>query len=151
MWGRNIIFNKTLKWRYYYIIMAFQNILMDSTNNLYTFQSLGTLAGAAGVTFIISNVIQSVFNYNPKWLALAVAEIISFAIIIQSGSDKFSDYFIAIVNGFLIYSTAIGGNALTGKPTSSRATSSEQSEMLGTGLVKHPVIKTKRKFLSNWF
>lgn len=35
----------------------------------FTVESMLTLIGASGMTFIVSNAIQKAFNFNPSWLA----------------------------------------------------------------------------------
>jgi hypothetical protein len=66
-----------------------------------------TLSGATGVTVIVANGIQRAFNTNPKWLALAIAEVISLFGVFASGGFG-TDYFVGIVNGFLIFSASAG-------------------------------------------
>jgi len=42
-----------------------------------TLQSMLTLSGgAAGATFVVCNGLQTAFNFNPRWLALAVAQVV---------------------------------------------------------------------------
>ena len=43
---------------------------------LLTWQTLATLAGAAGATWLITNVIRYVTGYDARWLGLAVALVI---------------------------------------------------------------------------
>ncbi|MDD9923050.1 MAG: hypothetical protein OXQ92_12335, partial [Boseongicola sp.] len=82
-------------------------------NDLYTFEAIQTLTGAAGATFVVASGIQRAFGFNPRWLALAVAMVISFAVVIHAKGAG-SDYFFAIINGFLIYLSAVGANTVVG-------------------------------------
>jgi hypothetical protein len=66
-----------------------------------------TLSGATAATFVVANAVQSAFDYNPKWLALAIAEALALGGAYFSGSRGI-DYLLAIVNGALIYCTAVG-------------------------------------------
>lgn len=85
--------------------------------DLFTPASLGTLAGATGAVYVICSTIQSVFNFNPKWLALLVSILISYfaAYITSSNDDQVTKYLVALLNGFLIYVTATGTNQIVGK------------------------------------
>lgn len=84
--------------------------------DFFTTASLSTLAGATGAVYIICSTIQKVFDFNPKWLALLVSILISFAaaLLTQSAGNEISRYFIALLNGFLIYATATGTNQVLG-------------------------------------
>jgi len=65
--------------------------------------------GATGATFVVANGIRA-FNFNPKWLTLLIAQIIAASGVYLSGG-KGSDYFVGVVNGFLISCTATGATA----------------------------------------
>lgn len=84
--------------------------------DFFTTASLGTLAGATGAVYIICGTIQQVFNFNPKWLALLVSILISLlaAFVTQPTGGEPLKYFIALLNGFLIYATATGSNQVLG-------------------------------------
>ena len=82
-------------------------------NELITPESIATLTGATGATVIVSSGIQKAFDYDPKWLALLVAMILSIGIAVMN-ADAGSDYFLSVINGFLIYLSPIGANAVTG-------------------------------------
>jgi len=104
----------------------------------FTLQSMLTLTGATGATYVIANGCQSAFNFNPRWLALAIAQAISlFGVHATQGSG--SDYFVGVVNGFLIYCTAAGATSITGRP--SRSTSRETAGGAAP----------KRTFFQSWF
>ena len=108
--------------------------------DFYTPTTLGTLVGATGAVYLICNTAQSVFNFNPKWLALLVSLIISIIVAVFSKSDPndpaFLKYFIAFLNGLLIYATAVGSNNITGSGPAG-------------GAVK-PLVAGKRSFRSLW-
>jgi hypothetical protein len=36
-----------------------------------------TLTGATGLVYVVSNSFQRAFNFNPRWLALLIAQVIS--------------------------------------------------------------------------
>jgi hypothetical protein len=82
----------------------------------FTVQSMLTLTGAAGMTLVISNGIQQAFSKNPRWLALIIAQILSImgTYISHKPDADWTDYFVAVVNGFLIFVTAAGGTHIGG-------------------------------------
>jgi hypothetical protein len=87
-------------------------------NEFFTVQSLGTFAGTVGTTTVVTNGIQRAFAINPKWMGLAIAEVTCVAVVAfahaspPAGSVILeSDYFIAIINGFLVYLAAAGATA----------------------------------------
>jgi len=84
--------------------------------DFFTTASLGTLAGATGAVYSICGTIQRVFNFNPRWLALLVSILISYlgAYLTQSMGDPVTKYFVALVNGFLLFATATGTNQIAG-------------------------------------
>lgn len=111
----------------------------------FTVQSMLTLTGATGATFLVSNGIQHAFNVSPKWLGLVVAQTISFYGTFKTNGQG-SDFIIAIVNGFLIYCSAAGATQVTaGKKT--------DPAVLERGFVHPPQSqhKSRRTFLTNWF
>jgi len=66
--------------------------MQNAQNQFYTMQTMMTLAGATGATFVVANGLQRAFNFNPKWLALLIAQVVSLAgVIFARGSG--SDYF----------------------------------------------------------
>ncbi|TIL43283.1 hypothetical protein [Mesorhizobium sp.] len=86
---------------------------------LFTLTTLGTLAGATGATVIVGNTIQSVANYNAKWLSLLVAEVVVLAVSFFAGTTEISAYFVSILNGCLVYASAVGLNTMTSPPPAS--------------------------------
>jgi hypothetical protein len=122
---------------------------MEIPKELFTFSTIATLGGAATATFVVCNAAQSAFNFNPKWLALAVAEVLMFAAAIQSGALRAADgsfdatqVVIVAVNGCLVFLTATGGTHVAGS-----ARSPQLEARHGRDLVGSP----KRRFLSPWW
>ena len=111
-------------------------------NSLYTIEAIQTLAGAAGATFVVASGIQRAFDYNPKWLALAIAMVVSFAVVLFA-QGKGSDYFFAIINGFLIYLTAVGANTTVGTENGNGV----QARAGGLESLSNP----KRTFRTRWY
>jgi len=85
----------------------------------FSLASFGTVGGAAAIVFVISNTLQSVFNFNPKWLAFVLSLVVGgvgVAILHQATATapraSALEYGIGVLNGFLIYLTAAGGTAV---------------------------------------
>src|SRR5437773_320383 len=94
---------------------------MPDTNSFYTLETLGSLTGASGATFVVANGLQRAFNFNPRWLALAIAEAICIGGAAFTTSGRLSDYCVAIVNGFLVFSTAAGATSIAAPKATSAA------------------------------
>ena len=120
----------------------------------FTIQSMLTLTGAAGVTFLIGNGLQRAFNFNPRWLGLVIAEVLAVYgtyVSHQPPGPAFrgSDIVVAVVNGFLIFATAAGSSAMGGGPGSGGAVARGAGAVSG-GAVQASTA-TQRRFFSPWF
>ena len=133
---------------------------MEGQNDFFTLQSLGTFAGATGATVVISNSVQRVTNRNPAWLALFIAELICLLTVFwvhesapESVQIVYSDYFVAVVNGFLVFcsaagSTAVGAAATGGATQAAPAVArGDASEGIGSAPSATPV---RRRFFTPW-
>lgn len=115
-------------------------------NDLMTLQSLATLGGASFATLAVGNTCQHVFGFNPRWLGLLVAELVMLGVAATSAeSAQFAPYLIALINGTIVYSSAVGANVITGRPHSDTATALEG----GSDGRAHP--KPSRSFRSRWY
>jgi hypothetical protein len=84
-------------------------------NSFFTSESFVSLAGSAAIVFVVCNALQAAFNFNPRWLALAISEAVAFYGTWASGNSHVpSDYFISLLNGCLIFITANGGANIAG-------------------------------------
>ncbi|SRR5579871_973963 len=110
----------------------------------FTLQSMLTLSGATGATFVVCNGLQTALNFNPRWLALAVAQVIVLIGTYLSGGAGV-DYFIGVINGFLVFCTAAGA-------THAASGGSGHAVARGARDAANPQLgPTKRRFLSPWF
>jgi hypothetical protein len=109
----------------------------------FTLQSMLTLAGAAGATFVVCNGLQKAFNFNPRWLALAVAQLIVLAGTSATGATRLIDYLVGVINGFLVYLTAAGGT--------DAAAGAAGAAPVARGAAAVPAAAPKRRFLTRWF
>jgi hypothetical protein len=113
-------------------------VSMPST--FFTNESFFSLAGATAIVFVVCNTLQKVFNFNPKWFALLLSEIVAiFGTWSAARAHVPSDYFISVLNGCLIFSAAGGGTAIASSTESARQ----------KGLAKSD--PGRRGFMSPWF
>ena len=79
---------------------------------LFTQESLLTLVGLTGMVYVASNSLQRAFNFNPKWLALAIAQVLCILGVYLAFADfNIINYIIGVFNGFLVYLTASGATS----------------------------------------
>jgi hypothetical protein len=111
-------------------------------STFFTNESFFSVAGATAIVFVVCNTVQKVFNFNPKWFALLLAEFVSvFGTYSAARTHVPSDYFIALLNGCLIYSASAGGTMIAG--------AAEQGTARGTANVN--AAPRRRGFLTSWF
>jgi hypothetical protein len=106
-------------------------------SDVITWKTLGTLAGASGITVLICNVMQATFNFNPRWLALLVSEILCIAVVYYTKSQESGAYFLGVLNGFLVCSSAVGVAQVIGQGAG------------GPGAGGGPI--PRRRFFDPWF
>jgi hypothetical protein len=106
-------------------------------SEFFTLQSIGTLTGATGLCFVVTNGIRRAFGFDPRWLGLVVAQIVAFAgVALAAGTPV--QYALAIPNGFLLFSTAAGAAAMTSCSRDDGA----------IGFFEH---RNKYRFFGEWF
>ena len=126
-------------------------LLQTNTNigDFFTTGSFTTLLGCTGIVLVVSNGIQSVFNFSPKWLALAISLVVSLiAASLAKDTDPhspFVKYLIAVLNAFLIHASATGVNQMT----SGGRQPAQQPGTRGLAPQAQPVVR--RSFASNWW
>jgi len=114
-------------------------MIIEIPKEFFTVQSMLTLTGATGATFVVSNGCQAAFNFNPRWLALAIAElVVLFGVYVTGGTG--SDYFVGVINGFLVFCTAAGATSFGGKPSGTSRSAGALSNK-----------PTGRRFMQSWF
>ena len=118
-------------------------------SEFFTLQSMLTLTGAAGATFVVCNGLQRAFNFNPRWLALAVAQIVVLVGTYLSHPDglRLGDYFVSIINGFLVYATSAGTTHILGGSDGAPAVARGANDISEV----NPTQTSRRRFLSPWF
>jgi hypothetical protein len=93
----------------------------DTLNALFTKESLASLQGAAAATLLVPNVltylIGNSFQPYEKWVALVVALLLSAIVAIQVPTKGWVKWIVAILNGFLIFASAVGLTNVLGSAT----------------------------------
>lgn len=80
--------------------------------DLYNFKSLGALAGTTGAAVVVTNALKTMFGINLKWLSWVVSEMIYLGVLAAPGAKEPSEWGLALLNGSLVYTSAIGTNAM---------------------------------------
>lgn len=115
-------------------------------NEFFTPQSMLTLTGATGIVFVVTNGLKTAFNIAPRWLGLAIAQVIAAIGVALSGGGGL-DYFVGVINGFLIFSAAAGVSSAGG---SEGAT--PRGDVLNADDIRQGrKLDTRRRFWSSWF
>jgi hypothetical protein len=120
-----------------------------STNAFFTLQSMMTLGGATGATFVVANGIQRAFDYNPRWLALLIAQLVCLGMVYQSLGVG-SDYVIGVINGFLVYCSAAGATGAAGA-ASGAAPARDASARSGNVARESAPATEHRQLFTPWF
>ncbi|NID11268.1 hypothetical protein [Fibrivirga algicola] len=122
------------------VTLLLNTVAQALPNDFFTTNSITTFAGATGVTYVIANGLQKAFDFNPKWLALAIGILVCEIGAAVSGSTAVVDYLMAIINGFLVFNAAGGITSLSGQPTPL----AKQGEREGVG-------RPAREFSTPWY
>lgn len=129
---------------------------MSTASDFFTLGTMVTLSGATGSTFVVCNGIQKAFNFNPRWLALLVAQIIVLGGAYAVGKRELLDYFVGVINGFLVFCSAAGASGVLGTD-GPVAKGPVVADLVARGVPDAlrsdaPLFeKTRRSFLSKWF
>lgn len=111
-------------------------------DSFFTMQSFTTFSGCAAMVYFVSAALQKSFNFNPKWFALVLSEVIVIVGTYYSHAAQVgSDYILAVINGCVVYSSAIGMAAISGA-TSERG--------VDRGL-DNARIQRRRYFTQSWY
>ncbi|TYL83156.1 hypothetical protein [Bradyrhizobium cytisi] len=114
---------------------------------LFTIATLGTFAGATAATVVVGNTLQSVFRVSAKWLTLLLAEAIVILVAVFNHTSELSGYFVAILNGCLVYSAAVGLNTMTSKAPPPEGPTARSTEEAGLP----PRQNVRGGFFSRWW
>jgi hypothetical protein len=82
--------------------------------DLFTTESLLSLGGASFAVVLVTNVVQYICNWNPKWLGFAIAMIVSAMVVCLIEEKTWVVWVVGFFNGFLIYANAVGLAQISG-------------------------------------
>lgn len=96
---------------------------MPSSFEFFSWQTLGTVAGATLATVLVVNALRAAFNWSPQWLGLLVAALLQAAVWWFASDQSAQALVMALINAVVVYLAAIGGNQLvaTRQPRDVRA------------------------------
>jgi hypothetical protein len=87
-------------------------------SSLLSRESLTSLQGAAAATLLVPNVLAYIFGVEfrvyEKWVGLVVAVVIGFVVTKRPRSADWTWWVVALLNGLLIYSAAVGLTTMLG-------------------------------------
>ena len=109
------------------------------TKSFFTVSTFGTLGGCASITWVVTGVIGGFFSINTGMLGLIVSIAVSYIALFLGEVRKKGDYIVALLNGFLIYSTVVGGTAFMPALNSGTA-----------GDAQNPEVTVKSAFTTPW-
>jgi hypothetical protein len=114
-------------------------------NEFFTPQSMLTLTGATGIVFVVTNGLKAAFDFSPRWIGLAIGEVISLLGVGLSGGQGL-DYFVGVINGFLIFSAAAGVSSAGGPKDAAISRGG-----VGNADDARRGLPPRRRFWSAWF
>jgi hypothetical protein len=120
--------------------------MVNLPKEYFTPESILTLTGATGAVYVVCGGLQHAFRFNPRWLALAISLILALVGAQATQSHEIASYLVAIVNGFLIYCTAVGVNSVLAPPADGSGVAVARG--MGPGGRQDP--PRPRSFLSRW-
>ncbi len=116
---------------HYHFVIAFLQSQTSTTtpteggtasSQFFTLISFASLASASTIVFVVSNGLQRAFNFNPRWLGLALSVLVGCigvyvapTLTVPDGPPPGGvDYLMGVLNGFLIFATASGATSVAG-------------------------------------
>jgi len=92
--------------------------MQELPQDFITWADMLSLGGASSATFVVGGAIQHVLNRNVRWISLAVALVLgAFLFLTQASEPRLLDWILGLVNGCLIYLTAVGMNSVAAVTT----------------------------------
>ena len=92
--------------------------IMDTTpQELYTLATLGTFAGSSGAVLVLYNTFRKLLKRENLWIAFVISLIVSFVVAFTTSAlSGLVGYFLAFLNGCLLFTTASGTQELIATP-----------------------------------
>ena len=95
---------------------------------LFTWAWLATVAGCTLATVLVTNGLAAAMGWTARWVALAVAVALMLLATGFSVGLTAETLALAVVNGFVVYTAAVGGEPAPARPASAAAGSSRSRE-----------------------
>ncbi len=106
--------------------------------------TLMTLPGCVIIVQVVCNGFQAAFKFNPKWLALFLSIGLCIYGVFLSQNQQSIDFFLGVLNGFLVFSSAAGITELGNR------TFNANQVQVRKGATERGSLKS-RNFFSSWF
>ena len=129
----------------------------ESNTQYFEASTVMTLTGAVAGVVLVTNTISQVFDFNPQWLPLGLAMVLSgasYQLTVRKRKSKISSVpllsriVILMLNGFLIYSSAFGVQGAMLSEEYSTTPVDEAEEADGTIMKWQPLISfTERQVI----
>lgn len=112
----------------------------------FSIATFSTLAGATGIVLVVTNGLRQAFGADPRWLGLVVSQVVMITgVLLLDGGAK--EYLMAVLNGFLVFSTASGAATIT----SPHSKQDGNSKLMGMMHSKAHTKESKGTFFRSWF
>lgn len=84
---------------------------------LYTVATLATFAGSSGAVLVLYNTFRKLLKRENLWVAFGISLVVSFVVASATGGLNLGyGYFLAFLNGCLLFFTASGGQEMIAQP-----------------------------------
>lgn len=88
---------------------------------LFTVAILGTYAGSTGAVYILYSTFRRLLNRDNLWATFIISMIVSFVVAFGTGAlNGLVEYFLAVLNGALLFSSATGSQEVLAGGTGNR-------------------------------
>lgn len=111
--------------------------------------TLSTIGGQVVATTAVTNGLARAFNWQPRWLGLVVALLSCGTTTYLSSPGTGNDWFLAVLNAFVVYFAAAGTSAAGAAVTAPLANHNELPQGSGHESMNYGV--THDRFLRPWF
>jgi hypothetical protein len=119
---------------------------MDIPQQLISVDSLATFGGISATVVAVTNSVKNAFGWNPPWVALVLAVAVCvIGAFSRQPRPNAAGILIAVVNGCIVYSSALGMNSL-GAAASKKAGGPAGGVAPGIGGAR----RTERPFFTPW-
>lgn len=94
----------------------------------FSWQTLGSLAGAALAVVLITNVVKMATDFQARWVAVVAALLVQMLVWWFASDKSIEALVLAIINSLVVYAAATGGNEITAGLSQTRISRSMMPE-----------------------